>query len=378
MAFLEELNSILESAENYQAGLEGVYENVEEPDVDTFLKVACVESAEEIYKLQGSLLIADVKLDQSLLESTITEEQAETVMEATVKEYFNKAVNVLVKMKNATMEFITNLINFLRAKTTDSYEFVNKNFDLLKNKKGKYNMHEFTISKGDMVVDKALKDAQRFMGPNGEIAKSPQQADDLTGKHSGFKDPNTTAKNMGHANVGQLIQSVQDAYMSKEKKEITFDCMAFMNVVRGKNSGIDAINKQKNEIAKTYDGAISMIKAYASKVGQGEGNNQSRINKMIAACRAELSVCNKLIAKKKEVLTLQHSECLAALRSVLSSSDVKSEIKKDKADAKAAKKAEKEEAKAAKKAEKDSKKDSVNESFMDDYKLENFMSLLED
>ena len=31
MAFLEELNSILESAENYQAGLEGVYENVEEP-----------------------------------------------------------------------------------------------------------------------------------------------------------------------------------------------------------------------------------------------------------------------------------------------------------------------------------------------------------
>lgn len=367
MAFLEELNSILESAENYQAGLEGILENVEEPNVDVFLKVACVESAEEMYKLQGSLLIADVKLDQSLLESTITEEQAETVMEATVKEYFNKAINVLVKMKNATMEFITNLINFLKAKTTDSYEFINKNFDLLKNKKGKYTMHEFTISKGDMVVDKALKDAQRFMGPNGEIAKSPQQADDLTGKYSGFKDPNTTAKNMGHANVGQLIQAVQDAYMSKEKKEISFDCMAFMNVVRGKNSGLDTINKQKNEIAKTYDGAISMIKAYASKVGQGEGNNQSRINKMIAACRAELSVCNKLIAKKKEVLTLQHSECLAALRSVLSSSDVKSEIKKDKADAK-----------AAKKAEKDSKKDPVNESFMNDYKLENFMSLLED
>jgi hypothetical protein len=140
MAFLEELNSILESAENYQAGLEEVLENVEEPNVDTFLKVACVESAEEMYKLQGSLLIADVKLDQSLLESTITEEQAETVMEATVKEYFNKAINVLVKMKNATMEFITNLINFLRAKATDAEKFVKDNSERLRGKRGKTNI----------------------------------------------------------------------------------------------------------------------------------------------------------------------------------------------------------------------------------------------
>lgn len=387
MAFLDELNTILESAENYQEGNlfdgEEVLENVEEPDTEAFLREACIESAHEMYKLQGSLFIADVKMDQALIEATISQEDAQAVMEATIKEYANKAVQLLVKMKNAAMDFITNLINFLRAQATDANKFVQANKDKLQGRKGSYNMHEFTIAKGDQALDKALNDAQRFMGTNGEINSYIQGAEEKVKAHSGYGDKNTVAKNQGHANVGQLVQAIQDAYMSKEKSVRQFDCTSFMGVVTGRKSGLESVNKQKNEIAKAYDAAISTIKGYGTSDGE-----QSTANKMIAACRAELSVCNKLIAKKKEVLMLQHTECLAALKSVLSSTnkEYKAVSKADKKAQKDIEKQKKAEEKEAKKAEKkagkekgnEEPKEDVKESFMDSYQLDRFMDLLED
>lgn len=338
MAFLEELNSILESAEMYQeeGALESYEEfaDAEEPNEYEFLQESCVASAQEIYKIQGALLKADVLLDQNILEGTMDEEQAVSVMEATLKSYFDKAVGAIVSMKNKAMEFINNLINFIKGSMTNATKFVQNNKDKLQGKSGTYNMHEFTMTKGDSAVSKAIGDAQASMG-------------------------SVSSEDGEKANVGEVIQSIQDAYMSKEKKEVNFSCNDFIAIVAGRRSGLDGCNRLKSEVSKAYDAAISKIKSSANN--SGDGKDQANVNKMINSCRSALSLCNKIIAKKKEVLTLQHHECLAALRSVISgdkaaAKEKKAAFKDDfKAKEKIAKRNEKFAKKAAKAEEKEKK-----------------------
>lgn len=338
MAFLEELNSILESAEMYQeeGALESYEEfaDAEEPNEYEFLEEACVASAQELYKIQGALLKADVLLDQNILEGTMNEDQAVSVMEATLKSYFDKAVNAIVTMKNKAMEFINNLINFIKGSMTNATKFVQNNKDKLQGKSGTYHMHEFNMTKGDSAVSKAINDAQASMG--------------TVSSEDGEK-----------SNAGEVVQSIQDAYMSKEKKEVNFSCNEFIAIVAGRRSGLDGCNKLKSEVSKAYDAAISKIKSSANN--SGEGKDQANVNKMINSCRSALSLCNKIIAKKKEVLTLQHHECLAALRSVISgdkaaAKEKKAAFKDDfKAKEKIAKRNEKFAKKAAKAEEKEKK-----------------------
>ena len=348
MAFLDELNSILESAEMYQqeGALESYEEfaDAEEPNEYEFLQESCVASAQEIYKIQGALLKADVLLDQNILEGTMDEEQAVSVMEATLKSYFDKAVGAIVSMKNKAMEFINNLINFIKGSMTNATKFVQNNKDKLQGKSGTYNMHEFTMTKGDSAVSKAIEEAKGYM----------KYVDIITNYEEDDKEkPNT----------GEIIQSIQDAYMSKEKKEINFSCNDFIAIVAGRRSGLDGCNRLKSDISKAYDTAISNIKSSASKSGEGdgEGKKQANVNKLINNCRASLSLCNKIIAKKKEVLTLQHHECLAALRSVISgdkaaAKEKKAAFKDDfRAKEKIAKRNEKFAKKAAKAEEKEKK-----------------------
>lgn len=338
MAFLEELNSILESAEMYQeeGALESYEEfaDAEEPNEYEFLQESCVASAQEIYKIQGALLKADVLLDQNILEGTMDEDQAVSVMEATLKSYFDKAVGAIVSMKNKAMEFINNLINFIKGSMTNATKFVQNNKDKLQGKSGTYNMHEFTMTKGDSAVSKAIGDAQASMG--------------AVSSEDGEK-----------SNAGEVIQSIQDAYMSKEKKEVNFSCNEFIAIVAGRRSGLDGCNRLKGEVSKAYDAAISKIKSSANS--SEDGKDQANVNKMINSCRSALSLCNKIIAKKKEVLTLQHHECLAALRSVISgdkaaAKEKKAAFKDDfKAKEKIAKRNEKFAKKAAKAEEKEKK-----------------------
>lgn len=338
MAFLEELNSILESAEMYQeeGALESYEEfaDAEEPNEYEFLQESCVASAQEIYKIQGALLKADVLLDQNILEGTMDEEQAVSVMEATLKSYFDKAVGAIVSMKNKAMEFINNLINFIKGSMTNATKFVQNNKDKLQGKSGTYNMHEFTMTKGDSAVSKAIGDAQASMG-------------------------SVSSEDGEKSNTGEVIQSIQDAYMSKEKKEVSFSCNEFIAIVAGRRSGLDGCNRLKGEVSKAYDAAISKIKSSANS--SEDGKDQANVNKMINSCRSALSLCNKIIAKKKEVLTLQHHECLAALRSVISgdkaaAKEKKAAFKDDfKAKEKIAKRNEKFAKKAAKAEEKEKK-----------------------
>lgn len=338
MAFLEELNSILESAEMYQeeGALESYEEfaDAEEPNEYEFLQESCVASAQEIYKIQGALLKADVLLDQNILEGTMDEEQAVSVMEATLKSYFDKAVGTIVSMKNKAMEFINNLINFIKGSMTNATKFVQNNKDKLQGKSGTYNMHEFTMTKGDSAVSKAIGDAQASMG-------------------------SVSSEDGEKSNAGEVIQSIQDAYMSKEKKEVNFSCNEFIAIVAGRRSGLDGCNRLKSEVSKAYDAAISKIKSSANS--SEDGKDQANVNKMINSCRSALSLCNKIIAKKKEVLTLQHHECLAALRSVISgdkaaAKEKKAAFKDDfRAKEKIAKRNEKFAKKAAKAEEKEKK-----------------------
>lgn len=338
MAFLDELNSILESAEMYQqeGALESYEEfaDAEEPNEYEFLQESCVASAQEIYKIQGALLKADVLLDQNILEGTMDEDQAVSVMEATLKSYFDKAVGAIVSMKNKAMEFINNLINFIKGSMTNATKFVQNNKDKLQGKSGTYNMHEFTMTKGDSAVSKAIGDAQASMG-------------------------SASSEDGEKSNAGEVIQSIQDAYMSKEKKEVNFSCNEFIAIVAGRRSGLDGCNRLKSEVSKAYDAAISKIKSSANS--SEDGKDQANVNKMINSCRSALSLCNKIIAKKKEVLTLQHHECLAALRSVISgdkaaAKEKKAAFKDDfRAKEKIAKRNEKFAKKAAKAEEKEKK-----------------------
>ena len=356
MAFLDQLNAILESTQE-----EEKFTPCEvEPCTESFLEETCVESAKELYKLQGALLMADVKLDQDVLESVMTQEEAEQVMEAAVGDYFKKAQALFNKIKAKVTEFINTVVNYAKTQFSTGSKLVLKRSAEIKSKAKagvKYSMHKWTVAQGDAEVDKAIGAAQKIIGSD-----LPALASSIGAANHGADSENrkTVAKALGYDSVGALVKGVTDKYRNADKVEVVVNAEECIAVVTGKKAGLEAIKKQGEAVKKACDAAIKAVKDCEGKAGK-EGNFHKGAAKVIAGARAELSVCNKLLAVKKTMLVQHHAECVGAIKAVLTHRAVKESVGVEES--------------AAEELENN---ESVEESAASNFSIDAFMSLVED
>lgn len=298
-----------------------VLESVTLPEVGNILPTMeasdqiIYESAEEMYKINAALYVADIMIEQSLCEGA---GNAEVLVEGVVGDFFRRIINMFKKMWAKIKEWFANVLKAIKILFMSGTEFVKKYKSELdkKNVTGYiYNAYKYDVDKMNSAIDKVvntnskyvatklpdLKDATKESVENslGDIAKmdNTEWIEDLCGKYG-----------IGSANnVSELKQEVvsicRDGMDTKlELKDFEGNSKSEMiKFIEGFKKCIDDIAKDNKDTDKNFNNAIKAIESGERSYKGGNSDVSSAISKVASNMRSCLSISQAMYAVKKQM-----------------------------------------------------------------------------
>lgn len=229
-----------------------------------------MESAQDMYEIQTGLLIADVVIEESVLESAVGMEEIESVMEGVVKDGLTNLKELFIKLRNKVVAWFKKAIDNVKIFFSTGEKFVNAYGDRIRAaaanaKDFEYEGIEYTPEKG---FAKTKETSAKLKELVAEIAKGTQK--ELTSNLASLKEKpeakdykeEINAK-FGVKAIGEITTNIKEAF-GKEKdvdkktiKNPNFGKM--LAILQNKSTYIKDVESIRDDATKSIQEMLDLI-----------------------------------------------------------------------------------------------------------------------
>ena len=229
-----------------------------------------MESAQDMYEIQTGMLIADVVIEESVLESAVGMEEIESVMEGVVKDSLTKLKELFIKMKNSVIAWFKKAVDNVKIFFSTGEKFIKEYGDRIRGaaanaKNFEYEGIEYTPEAG---FAKTKETSAKLKELVAEIAKGTEK--ELTSNLASLKEKpeakdykeEINAK-FGVKSIGEITTNIQEAFGKEkgaDKKTIKNpDFGKMLSVLQNKNTYIKDVETIRDDATKSIQEMLDLI-----------------------------------------------------------------------------------------------------------------------
>ena len=226
------------------------------------------ESARDMYEIQTGMLIADVVLEESVLESAVGTEELETVTEGVVKDSLTKLKELFIKLRNKIVAWFNKAIDNVKIFFTTGEKFVKTYEDRIRAaasnaKDFEYEGIEYTPEAGFAKTKEASAKLKELVAA---IAKGTEK--ELTSNLASLKEKPEAKdykeeinEKFGVKSIGEISTNIKEAFgKGTDKKTIKNpDFNKMLAVLKNKNQYIKDVETIKNDAVKSIQEMLDLI-----------------------------------------------------------------------------------------------------------------------
>lgn len=293
--------------------MEGMFEGTLEEMQNILL-----ESAKDMYEIQTGLLIADVVIEESVLESAVGMDEIEGVMEGVVKDSLTKLKELFIKMRNKIVAWFKKAVDNIKITFATGEKFLAQYADRVRAaaanaKDFEYEGIEYTPEAGFAKTKEASAKLKELVAG---IAKGTQK--ELTSNLASLKEKpeakdykeEITSK-FGVKSMGEISTSIKEAFgKGSEKKTIKNpDFGKMLSVLQNKSKYIKDVETIRDDATKSIQEMLDLIdtaeRLAKSQKDANKGAIASFVSQASKKARTLISLNNSIgavsIAMIKEV-----------------------------------------------------------------------------
>lgn len=229
-----------------------------------------MESAQDMYEIQTGLLIADVVIEESVLESAVGMEEIESVMESVIKDSLTKLKEFFIDLRNKIVAWFKKAVDNIKIFFSTGEKFIKEYGDRIRAaaanaKDFEYEGIKYTPEAGFAKTKEASAKLKELVS---EIAKGTER--ELTSNLASLKEKpenkdykeEINAK-FGVKSLGEISTNIQEAF-GKEKgadKETIKnpDFGKMLSVLQNKKTYIKDVETIRDDAAKSIQEMLDLI-----------------------------------------------------------------------------------------------------------------------
>lgn len=308
-----------------------VYEGYVDPSF-TGIQEINVEASAQAYALESALYIADVFIEESVMENAAN---ADVLMESVVKDSFEKIKKALKDFWAKVKAWFVQVKNYLTALFLSGKKLVEKfKKELNESKKGfEYKGFHWTLSKGAGEVTDLLQKIEQFVeDTTGAAIHEIDTAAKLTATMSdkapkedvdSSEDNNKLAELVGGSRK-DMIEDLQKAFRNGEDAKDTFEDFSgnskseLIELVRGGEKTLADLKKNEKSTDKGFQRTLATIQRAEKMAGaaKAEGEDATKRRAQIVTATTRLySVAKEAISYMTAATGVEVSASKAAISS---------------------------------------------------------------
>lgn len=298
---------------NEEVTMEGMFEGTLEEMQNILL-----ESAKDLYEIQTGMLIADVVIEESVLESAVGMEEIESVMEGVVKDSLTRLKELFIKLRNNIVAWFKKAVDNVKITFATGEKFLSQYGDRIRAaasnaKDFEYEGIEYNPEAG---FAKTKESSAKLKELVAQIAKGTEK--ELTSNLASLKEKpeakdykeEINAK-FGVKSIGEISTNIKEAFgKGSEKKTIKNpDFGKMMSVLQNKNQYIKDVETIRDDATKSIQEMLDLIdtaqRLAKSQKDANKGAIASFVSQASKKARTLISLNNSIgavsIAMIKEV-----------------------------------------------------------------------------
>lgn len=311
------------------------------------MQTILMESAQDMYEIQTGILIADVVIEESVLESAVGMEEIESVMEGVVKDSLEKLKEFFIKLRNKIVAWFKKAVDNIKIFFSTGEKFIKNYGDRIRaaaaNAKDfeyegiKYNPEagfaktkEVSAKLKELVADIAKGTEKELSSNLASLKEKPKETD--------YKD--VINSKFGVKSIGEISTSIVEAFGKEkgaEKETIKNPDFGFMlAVLQNKNKYIKDVETIRDDATKSIQEMLDLIdsaqRLAKSQKDANKGAIASFVSQSSKKARTLISINNSIGAVSIKMIKEVAKSYEAVLKKLIRT--VSSEGKPFKADAK--------------------------------------------
>lgn len=289
------------------------------------------ESAREIFQTKTALLTADVVLEKSVLECTLSMDEAEVTMENAVTEAGNRFLKSLTNLKDRIIAWFKKAGENISAFFMSGEKFIKTYKSELDKKdlsKFKVKCYTWDINKGSALVRDSINDIQGAIYDIHNMANAPASKDKESLKATIEKKKNE---------LKSLVKdgtTIINAYRSSEKTEQTINKSQRIADVASNKTVLASMEATKKGLIAAIDSCIKDIGSLTKRLKSDDKEDRQYCNMIMSFYSEE---ANRMVAQVTTICSTQInlqkqrvSESLNILKAALRYNPAKGEAKETK------------------------------------------------